>query len=256
MIWLTVIKEMRARKERLSQAFGGRIQVEGSGRWELWRSGWRTHLYLAFRGEAVMKFRGRGFVIVSAVLLSAAVMLNGARALGQNSGGHDSELNLALHANSHATATDVGLPAYPGATPYRVGGEGGDKNNDPSLDLGFAFGDFHFSVIVASYETNDSPEQVLNFYRKPLSRYGEVLECDHGNPVGKMTTTSTGLTCSNDHGGHVQVNGSANSSDDLELRAGTPHKYRIVGIDDSKAGKTHFGLVYLELPKDTGQKAE
>ncbi|MGC2160833.1 MAG: hypothetical protein WA634_02890, partial [Silvibacterium sp.] len=84
--------------------------------------------------------------------------------------------------------------------------------------------------------------------------YGEVLECDHGKPVGKLTITNTGLTCSDEHGGHVQVNDSANSSHDHELRTGFPHKYRIVGIDDSDAGRTRFGLVYLELPKD--KKAE
>jgi hypothetical protein len=167
----------------------------------------------------------------------------------------DSDVNLALHANSHATAANVGLPGYPGATPYRVGGESGDKDNDSSLDMGMAFGDFHFSVIVASYETGDTPEQVLTFYRKPLSKYGELLECDHGKPVGKLTITSTGLTCSDEHGGHVQINEHTNSSNDHEIRAGSPHKFRVVGIDDSKPGKTHFALVYLDLPKDK-DKAE
>jgi hypothetical protein len=194
---------------------------------------------------AFMRLRIRGLV-VSAVVLCAVT------ALGQDSG--NSGLNLALHANSHATAADVGLPAYPGAVPYAPPDDNGKKDNDSSLDMGFTFGDFHFSVIIAGYETSDSPARVLEFYRKPLSRYGEVLECDRGKPVGKLTITSTGLSCSDDHGGHVQVN--ANSSDDHELRAGSPHKYRIVGIDDSRAGKTHFGLVYLELPKDTGKKAK
>jgi hypothetical protein len=183
-----------------------------------------------------------------------AVVLCAVTALGQDS--ENSGLNLALHAKSQATAADVGLPAYPGAVAYAPPDDNGKKDNDSSLDMGFTFGDFHFSVIAAGYETSDSPARVLEFYRKPLSRYGEALECDHGKPVGKLTTTSTGLTCSDDHGGHVQVNANANSSDDHELRAGSPHKYRIVGIDDSKAGKTHFGLVYLELPKDTGKKAE
>ena|ERR1700756_4293612 len=178
------------------------------------------------------------------------LVAGGAMCLGQ-----DSDVNLALHANSHATAADVGLPAYPGAVPYRVGGEGGDKKNDSSLDMGLAFGEFHFSVIVASYESGDSPEKVLGFYRKPLSKYGEVLECQNGKPVGKLTMTTTGLTCSDEHGGHVQVDGHANSSNDHELRAGSPHKFRVVGIDDSKPGKTHFALLYLDLPKDKG-KAE
>ena len=198
-----------------------------------------------------MKVRVRCFLAAAVVVMYGCGMC-----LAQDSSGKDSDLNLALHANSHATAADVGLPKYPGATPYRVGGAGGDKDNDSSLDMGLAFGDFHLSVIVASYETSDSPEKVLVFYRKPLSKYGEVLECDHGKPVGKLTITDSGLTCANEHGNHVQVNGSGNSSDDHELRAGSPHKYRIVGIDDSKAGSTHFGLVYLELPKSKDEKAQ
>ena len=200
-----------------------------------------------------MSLCGRRFAYV----LCASVALCGAAAFGQDSdSSHDSKLNLALHANSQATAVDVGLPAYPGAALYRQPDDKGKQDNDSSLDMGFTFGDFHFSVVAVSYETGDSPEKVLAFYRKPLSRYGEVLECDHGKPVGELTITNTGLTCSNDHGGHVRVNTSENSSEDHELRAGTPHKYRMVGIDDSHAGKTHFGLVYLELPKDKDKKGE
>jgi hypothetical protein len=40
------------------------------------------------------------------------------------------------------------------------------------------------------------------------------------------------------------------------LRAGTPHQYRVVGIDKSQPGSTHFGLVYVDLPKDSTKKAE
>jgi hypothetical protein len=78
-----------------------------------------------------------------------------------------------------------------------------------------------------------------------------VLECLHGKPVGERSKASSGLTCSDEQGGHLDVNGSADSSKDHELRAGTPKKFRIVAInDDAPAGKTRFGLVYLELPKD------
>jgi hypothetical protein len=204
-----------------------------------------------------MSLRVRRFPVTLVILLCAAVAFDGgAMTFAQDSSEQNSDLNLALHANSHATAAEIGLPGYPGATPYKAPDDRGNKNNDSSLDMGFTFGDFHFSVIVASYVTGDSAAQVLDFYRKPLSRYGEVLECDHGKPVGKLTITSTGLTCSDEHGGHVQVNGSANSSDDHELRAGTPHNYRIVGVDDSRDRKTRFGLVYLELPKDKDKKPE
>jgi hypothetical protein len=97
--------------------------------------------------------------------------------------GQDSGINLALHANSRASAADIGLPAYPGATLFK------DTDNDSAADLGPTLGDFHFSLMAANYVTSDSPAQVLAVYRKPLSRYGQVLECDHGKPVGALTVS-------------------------------------------------------------------
>jgi hypothetical protein len=156
----------------------------------------------------------------------------------------DSGFNLSAHANNHATAKDIGLPEYPGAKPYK------DKDSDSSsADLGLVLNSFHFSVQAASYVTGDSPDQVLAFYRKPLSKYGDVLECDHGKPVGRLTVAKSGLTCGDQQSGHVNVNGTGDT--DHELRAGTPEKYRVVGIDSSEAGQTKFGLVALEIPKDS-----
>lgn len=156
----------------------------------------------------------------------------------------NSDFKLDVHANSHATAEKIGLPVYPGATLYQ------DKDNS-SADLGLVLNSFHFDLKAVNYITPDAGDKVLDFYRKPLSRYGEVLECLHGKPVGERSKASSGLTCSDEQGGHLDVNGSADSSKDHELRAGTPKKFRIVAInDDAPAGKTRFGLVYLELPKD------
>jgi hypothetical protein len=147
----------------------------------------------------------------------------------------DSGVNLALHANSHASAADVGLPAYPGATPYKE-----SDNDSTSADLGFTFNEVHFSMKAAKYQTGDSPSQILAFYRKPLSRYGQVLECDHGKPVGTPAVTNTGLKCEQD----------GDNSTDHELRAGSPHQFRIVAIEPPASGSTRFGLVYLDLPRD------
>jgi hypothetical protein len=38
----------------------------------------------------------------------------------------NSDFNLNLHANSHVTAKDIGLPVYPGATLFK------DKDSDSS----------------------------------------------------------------------------------------------------------------------------
>jgi hypothetical protein len=181
--------------------------------------------------------------MVQAVALSAIVLAGGASCSAQDSG-----FSLDLHADSHATSKDIGLPIYPGATPWK------EKDSDSAANLGFGLNAFHFSLLVASYATSDSPARVLDYYRKPLSRYGEVLECYKGKPVGALTATRSGLTCSANKGGNIEVNGSGDSSKDHELRAGTPLRFRIVGISDAQDGKTRFGLVYLELPKDTDSK--
>lgn len=175
----------------------------------------------------------------TAALLCVSSVLGGcASSFAQNSG-----INLAMHANSKVNAADIGLPAYPGAAPYK------DKDNDSAVDLGFTLGSFHFSVVAANYITSDTPAQVLAFYRKALSHYGEVLECDHGKPAGSVTVTGSGLTCSDEHHG----NGSGGSSSATELRAGLPNRYRLVGIDKSQPGSTRFALVYLDLPKDSNK---
>lgn len=156
-----------------------------------------------------------------------------------------------MHVNGQATAADVGLPGYPGATLYTAPG-----NDSSSVDLGLSFGNFHFRVIAASYKTGDTPEKVLDFYRKPLSRYGDVLECDHGKPVGALKVAHSGLTCSGDGDNHMQAGSSPDSATDHELRAGTPSKFRIVGIGEPVGSSTRFGVVLVELPKDSDSKKQ
>ena len=171
-------------------------------------------------------------------MVMAGLLCGGQYASAQSSG-------LELHANDKAGASEIGLPSYPRATPYK------DKDDDSStFNLGYTFGDSSFKLMGANYITSDSASQVLSFYRKPLSRYGEVLECKDGKPVGSMTVTKSGLSCADNQGGHVQINGH-NDANGEELRAGTPHEFRIVGIDKPVAKGTRFALVYVQLPKDS-----
>ena len=111
--------------------------------------------------------------------------------------------------------------------------------------MGFTLGETHFRLVAAKYVSSDTIAQILDFYRKPLAHYGDVLECEHGKPVGTMKTTRGGLTCGDS-------NGNQNSSENHELRAGTPEKFRIVGIEEGGGPAVHFGLVYVETPKESG----
>lgn len=157
----------------------------------------------------------------------------------------NSDFNLNLHANSHATAKDIGLPEYPGATPFK------DKDGNSSADLGLVLNSIHFNLQVVSFVTTATPEKVLQFYRKPLSKYGQVLECNNGEPVGSLRVTKSGLTCGHGKNGGMTVNG---SDMDHDLRVGTPEHFRIVGIDSAAAGETKFGLAEVVLPKQSDGK--
>jgi hypothetical protein len=186
-----------------------------------------------------MRFRTPALSPLAFAWLGTLLLCGGSVATAQDTGN-----GFELHANGKITASDVGLPVYPGSKLFK------SADNDPAVDMGFTFGDTHFRLMAANYVSGDSPAQILDFYRKPLARYGDVLECDHGKAVGAIKTTRSGLTCNDKQDGHVQVQGN-NSSNDHELRAGTPQKIHIVGIGEREGPAIHFGLLYIELPKDT-----
>lgn len=155
--------------------------------------------------------------------------------------------DLSVHASSQVSPAAIGLPVYPGAKLAVKHG-----NDDAAFDISFEFGDTHLRMEGISYDSDDSPDRVLEFYRKALSRYGDVLECDHGRAVGNLSVTSSGLRCSDKKGGeNVNFNGRLDSSKDHDLRAGSPNEFRIAGIDGSYIKSCRFVIMYLKTPKDT-----
>jgi hypothetical protein len=144
-----------------------------------------------------------------------------------------------LHVKTNdLTAADVGLPVYPGAQIVP------DHDNDKAADVHLGFGKWQLRVKVVNYQTPDSQDQVLTFYRKALGRYGDVIECNHNTPVGTPTSTREGLTCS-EHSKNVHVD----EGDDLSLRAGSQHHQHIIGFKKGGTGNTRFALVELQLPE-------
>ncbi len=154
-----------------------------------------------------------------------------------------------IHVNTDETsAADLGLPAYPSADIVK------DKDNDKSADIHMGFGEWELRVKVVNYSTSDSQDKVVAFYKKALTRYGDVIACQNGAAVGTPTATSEGLTCS-DHGGpnvniddHDKSYGWQSSHEGFQLRAGSKRHQHIVGFESSAPGQTRFALVALDLP--------
>jgi hypothetical protein len=150
-----------------------------------------------------------------------------------------------VHVNTdQTTAADLGLPVYPGA--QAVAND--DKHKSADVHLGF--GEWELRVRAASYATPDTREQVAAFYKKALGRYGDVITCQGNAPVGTPTTTSEGLTCSQEKNTKVQIDQGdyGTSKGGFELKAGSRRHQHIVGFESPQDGKTRFALVALDLP--------
>jgi len=149
-----------------------------------------------------------------------------------------------VHVNTdQTTASDLGLPVYPGAQTVK-----GDDNHK-SADVHMGFGEWQLRVRAVSYTTPDDEEKVTAFYKKALGRYGDVIVCKGDTAVGTPAATSEGLTCNDDKkGGHVQIDHEDFGKHSLELKAGSRRHQHIVGFETPADGKTKFALVVLDLP--------
>jgi hypothetical protein len=158
-----------------------------------------------------------------------------------------------VHVNTdQMTAADLGLPVYPGAELIK----GDDKHK--SADVHMGFGEWQLRVRAVSYSTPDTQDKVVEYYKKALGRFGEVLTCQGNAPVGTPTATTEGLTCSDSgHRSNFEFNGNKNGIPDangLQLKAGSKRHQHIVGFEDSKDGATRFALVALDLPAAVDSK--
>ena len=167
--------------------------------------------------------RFRAFVLTCAIFSSLA-MLATIPAAAQDDGG------AGLVVSGKASDKDLGLPIYPGAKPHKDPGE-----NTDAARLGVWGGGMGFKLAVLKMESNDSPTQVAEFYKKALAKYGRVLDCTNGGASDQRKDGSSGaLTCNDDkpnQGGML-------------FKAGTKEKQHLVAIDPSGSG-TIFALVYV-----------
>jgi hypothetical protein len=157
----------------------------------------------------------------------------------QDSGQREQSLDVRssvgdLHLGADADARKAGLPLYPGARPIH------EENNDP-LNFGLLTESFALKLVVAKYESDDSPAQVISYYRGKLKKYGKVLEC-HSQTEGrgidvraddKKSGESKELTCGQ------------NSGPVTELNVGTEDNRHIVVVEPRQSRGCTFSLVYL-----------
>jgi hypothetical protein len=160
-------------------------------------------------------------VFVSAVLIALAA---------QPSHGQERDKDsVGVTIDKNASAKEIGLPIYPGSKPHK------DEPNDSGASLGLWGGGAGFKLAVMKMETPDATDKVAAFYKKALSKYGNVLDCTN-NQNKAEDQNSKALTCGTDKpekGGMI-------------FKAGTKDKQHIVGVEPNEKG-TVYKLVYVSV---------
>ena len=137
---------------------------------------------------------------------------------------------------------DTGLSAYPGAQLKKSQ----DHDGDSSANVNISSSIFGMKLAVLKYMTSDSPDKVAGFYRKDLSRYGKVVDCQ-GNfsmnfhPHEKNDKNDNEVSCDRDN--------TRSGEYKQELKVGTENNQRIVAIKPSGDG-SEFVLVYVRAHDD------
>jgi hypothetical protein len=142
-----------------------------------------------------------------------------------------------LHLGNDADARKAGLPLYPGARLRH------DEKDSSALNLGLLTEAFGIKLVVAKYESDDSPAKVIDYYRERLKKFGKVLECHthdhdrdfHSDGDSDTDAHSKELKCEGDNAGPV-----------TELKVGTENNQHVVAIEPNKAHTgAIFALVYF-----------
>jgi hypothetical protein len=173
-----------------------------------------------------------GFTILSVMLLPACSVN-----VKKEKNGEDKQVDIntpvgGIHVSKNADVQDVGIAVYPGARPKQKDSDGGDKSANVNIS-GFGFG---LKVVALEYQSEDSPEKLVAYYKDQLKKYGSVLECHTShfnlNTGHGSDHHSDELTCEGDRGNNV------------ELKVGTKENQHIVAVEPDGKGSS-FSLVYV-----------
>lgn len=144
--------------------------------------------------------------------------------------------SISVHAGS-VEAKDTGLPGYPGAQAAKD-----DDDDDNNANVNISSPLFGVKVAVQKFETNDSPDKVLAFYQKPMSKFGKVIQCSGSYHGGYHHHGKDAPVSCDDTGG----------GSEKELKVGTENDQHVVAVKPRGAG-SEFTLVYVRA-KGTDDK--
>jgi hypothetical protein len=197
------------------------------------------------------KFEWMFATALAAVLVLPACSVN----VKKDTEGQDKKVDIqtpvgGIHVSKDADVRDIGLPVYAGARVKEKEENGEEKSANVNISTSL----FGLKVVAIEYESDDSPEKLIAFYKDQLKKYGDVLECHSsgkydpdveinvkvGDEKKKSSEDSHALTCNH-----------KDSGQNVELKVGTKENQRIVAVEPRGKG-CNFALVRVQTRgKDT-----
>jgi hypothetical protein len=183
-------------------------------------------------------------VLTFVVVLASSAVAAGPQKHEQEKDSQDKHLDIRssagdLHLGNDADASKMGLPLYPGARLKH------DDDNKNAVNLGLLTEAFGIKLVVASYESDDAPAQVVEYYREKLRKYGKVLECHTHEHGGDVHADADDDKDNDQHSKPLKCEGD-NSGPVTELKVGTEDNQHVVAIEPRDGGKrATFALVYV-----------
>src|SRR5215470_115966 len=186
--------------------------------------------------------------VISSVLVLTAVVASSA-CVNVKKGENGDNVDVKTPFGSVSVRTDqvkpeeTGLNVYPGA---RLVPKHGHDHDQANVNIASPWG--QLKVIALNYHSDDTPEKVLDWYRKDLQRkYGKFLECKGGDVSvhGRDEDQGNQLTCGSERSNGKDFTFSSGDSKTLELKTGTNDKQHIVAVKPEDGG-SNIALVYLQ----------
>jgi hypothetical protein len=178
--------------------------------------------------------------VFSVVLGFAAVVVLAACSISHNKNGKGEEVTIktpagGIDVHDSADPKQIGLSIYPKSRPHH---DNDKDSGSVNMDM------FGMKLVVASFDTDDSPDKVADFYSKEVKKYGSVLQCK-ANGIRFNPRSRDEWGC--EHGEATDIKAAATSGG-LELKAGSKNDMHIVAVKPNGGG-TEYALVYLRTGK-------
>ena len=181
---------------------------------------------------------GRMVRAVGVAAVGGVLLLAGCTGSKQGSG-EDKRVRIeapGVEVDDELSASDSGMPVYPGARENRNGKDKARVN----LSLPFV----KLKIVKLKFTSDDAPAKVVAFYRDKLGSYGAVLECKGGGQdvdVGGGHGLDSPVKCDKVFGNRYETT----------LKVGTEGNEHAVQVRPEGKG-SEFTLVYIQLRKGAG----